>query len=300
MGVCLFLIVFGLYLSMSETNPMYQEKIHPFGIKGENISNITYFVGIVMIENSKDAIFMINEWEINGRPSNYTVQFTDPTTEVKFALKRWGMNESGTERIMKFGEMRHVPYEKIPYTKTLNTSPGTFIVRPSEIQNYFGLEAKVRNISRQVNPSQLSISVPLRLSDENEDLNEVSQIFVQLIPPKNFVLVTSMPQPNLYRLIENNSVAYQFEVDTRKTDLFILFENMFVTRSIQISQIVLGMLLSLATYLMANGFLNIISPIKSKIIKPDHIAAECSTSDERTDQGLQDQNPEEVMLLKMR
>ena len=188
MGICLFLIVFGTYLTMSETNPVYQEKINPFGISGENLTNITYFVGIVMLENSHDAIFMINELDITKTPSNYTVQFSDPSTEVKFALKRWSMNNTFDERIIQFGEMRHVPYDKIPYTKTIQSSPGIYDVRPSDIQNYFGLEAKVQNISRQVNPSEISISVPLKISSPEGRQTQIPQLFVQLIPPKNYIL----------------------------------------------------------------------------------------------------------------
>ena len=108
-----------------------------------------------------------------------------------------------------------------------------------------------------------------------------------------------MPQPGLYRLIENNSVAYEFEIDTRKTDLFILFENMFISRNMQIAQIILGMLLSLATYLMANGFLNIISPIKNRIIRPKQTSRDSDPAcgEEQTAQDFTDKDPDEMLLM---
>lgn len=282
---------------------MYQEKIHPFGIVGQNLTNITFFIGIVMLENTNDGIITINEWDRTLKPSNYSVLFSDPSTEVKFALKPWNLETGDEERILQFGKMRHVSYEKIPYTKYLNNSPGLFEVRPSEIPNYYGLEAKVRNISKNVNPSQISLSVPLKITNGNGQQIQVQQIFVQLIPPKDYIIVSSMPQPNLYRLVENNSVAYEFEVDTRKTDLFVLFENMFISRTVQISQIILGMLLSLATYLMANGFLNIITPIKSKIIRTHQVSHDCAIDADQEEtvspSDLKDNDPDEVLLLKI-
>lgn len=268
MGICLFLIVFGTYINLSETSDLYQDEIRPFGIVGENLNKSVFFVGIVMLENSNDAIFMINEWDESAPKSNYTVYFSDPSTEVKFAVKKRNYEISSNERILQFNEMRHIPYKEIPHYHNISLEEGIISVVPSAIQNYFGLEVKIRNVTRHVSPSEIALSIPLNI--QNSELNKnsiVREYFVQIIPPKDFIISEAMPEPNLYRLIKGNNVAYEFLVDSSFTDFFVLFENRFVSRHIQIFEIVLGMLLSLATYFIVNGFIQIANPIKNRIIK---------------------------------
>jgi hypothetical protein len=306
MGICLFLIVFGTYINLCETHDLYQEDIRPFGIVGPNLSTTTYFVGIVMLENTNDAIFMINEWDLSNPPSNYTIHFSDPSTEVKFAIKRRNMNVSSNERILQFGEMRHIPYGDIPYYRNITLDEGMIQVIPSEIQNYFGLEAKIQNITRPVSPSELAISVPLNIQTGKMDLNETAQnIFIQIIPPKNYVISEALPEPNLYRLIRNNNVAYEFLVDSSVTDFFVLFENRFLSRHIQLFEIVLGMLLSLATYFIVNGFMQIANPIKQRIIRkerePQLRDQEMTNTAPEANTEVQEESPvdpEDQLLLK--
>ena len=268
MGICLFLVVFGTYINLCETRDLYQENIRPFGIVGPNLSSTVFFVGIVMLENSDDAIFMVNEWDQTTAPSNYSVHFSDPSTEIKFAVKKRNAEISSNERILQFNEMRHIPIEDISYYRNVSLDEGIIPVIPSKIQNYFGLEAKIQNVTRHVSPSELAISVPLNIltGDINEN-STVHNYFIQIIPPKDYIIVNAMPQPNLYRLIRNNNVAYEFLIDSSVTDFFVLFENRFLRRHIQLFEIVLGMLLSLATYFMVNGFMQIANPIKHRIIK---------------------------------
>lgn len=268
MGICLFLAVFGTYINLCETRDLYQEDIRPFGIVGDNLSSSVFFVGIVMLENSNDAIFLVNDWNQGIPPLNYTVFFSDPSIDIKFAVKKRNAEIVSNERILQFNEMRHIPFQDIPYYRNLSLKEGMIPVIPSEIHNYFGLEAKIQNITRHVSPSEIAISVPLNILTSGIQKNStVHDYFIQIIPPRDYVIAEAMPEPNLYRLIKGNNVAYEFLIDSSVTDFFVLFENRFLSRHIQLFEIVLGMLLSLATYFIVNGFITIANPIKRKILR---------------------------------
>jgi len=264
LGTCLFLIIFATYLNISFTDTIFPGDVKPFSLYSCGSEQKSYFVGIVMIDNSDNVVAMINEKDTYWKnQSSFILSLAEPPEYVNILVNPHRDYIAENEKVIEFGTMREVPYDKMPYVSNVSDNETVFSIRPDQIHNYYGIEFKMQNITRKVSESEISLSIPVK-QYRGAGINgyqEVTNLFFQIVPPKNYEVVYALPEAVLFRLVGKHYGAYEFELDTEKTDLFLLLQNRFIARDLQIMEIVLGMLLSLSTYFIASGFIELAAPI---------------------------------------
>ncbi len=263
LGTCLFLIIFATYINISFTDPIFPDDVRPFSISSEADGDV-YFVGVVMIDKSTNIVAMIQEKNGDWKnQSPFVLSFAEPPEYVNVLVNPHRNYKQKNAEVIEFKTMRSVPYAEMLYVSNVSGNETSYDIRPDQIRNYFGIECKMQNITRKVSESEVSLSIPVKQYQNStvSGYREVTNLFFQIVPPKNYEVVYALPEAVLFRLVGKHYGAYEFEVNTEKTDLFILFQNRFIARDIQIIEIILGMLLSMSTYLIATGFIELAAPL---------------------------------------
>ncbi|MBN1166586.1 MAG: hypothetical protein JXA44_05565 [Methanospirillaceae archaeon] len=266
LGTCLFLIIFATYFNISFTDPIFPDDVRPFSIYSEAGEEV-YFIGIVMIDKSTHIVAMIQEKNEDWKnQSPFILSFREPPEYVNVLVNPHRNYVQENAEVIEFRTMRSVPYAEMPYVSHVSGNETDYDIRPEQIRNFFGVECKMQNITRKVSESDISLSVPVKQYRNTTvaGYREVTNLFFQIVPPKNYEVVYALPEAVLFRLVGKHYGAYEFEVNTEKTDLFILFQNRFIARDIQIIEIILGMLLSMSTYLIATGFIELAAPVHDR------------------------------------
>ncbi|MDD1725132.1 MAG: hypothetical protein LUQ07_08400 [Methanospirillum sp.] len=270
LGISLFIFVFSTIINISVTDQLYPEKVVPVHIYTRGDPDVPFFLGVIMKEGSNNAIILINQWEKPENQSDFLVSFAEPVQNIEIALQKKKADDGNRTRLLDFTSRRHIQYEKI-YQETGNTSISRIPINPQEISHFYGIECNVRGITRKVSAFQKTVSVSLKTDpgEEIEGYKPVRNIIAQVVPPSDYSVENAMPEAVLLSFIGEHFSANEFFVDTTKTDLFVLYENRFIERDIRILEIILGMLLSLATYFIATGFIKMVAPLNISILRDD-------------------------------
>jgi hypothetical protein len=266
-GISLFIFVFSTILNISSTEQLFQDNITPINIYTKGDTNLPFFLGVVMKEGSDNAVVLINQWEDPDNQSDFLITFSEPVDNIELALQKKPGGDNRT-RILDFADRRHVPYSKM-YPETSNTKISQLFLNPQNISHFYGVECNVKGIVRRVSSFQKTVSVPLKIDpkEEIDGYKPVKNVIVQVVPPGDYTAQDSIPQAEMLSLIGDHLSANEFEVDTTKTDLFVLYENRFIERDIRIMDVILGMIISLATFYIATGFLKIVAPLNISLFK---------------------------------
>lgn len=270
LGISLFIFVFSTIINISATDQLYPEKIVPVHIYTKGDPEQPFFLGVVMKDGSNNAIMLINQWDNSENQSDFLVVFSEPIQNIEVALQKKKEGDGNRTRVLDFAGRRHIPFEKI-YPETKNTNITRIFVNPRDISHFYGIECNVGGITRKVSSFQKTVSVSLKIDpgEEIEGYRPVRNIIAQVVPPSDYSVENAMPEAVLLSFIGEHFSANEFPVDTTKTDLFVLYENRFIERDIRILEIILGMLLSLATYFMATGFIKMVAPLNISILRED-------------------------------
>jgi hypothetical protein len=266
-GISLFIFVFSTIINTSSTDQLYPDRTLPINIYTKGDPDTPFFLGVIMKEGSDNAVLLINQWNSPSNQSDYLISFSRPVDSIEFALQKKPGGYENRTRILDFAQRRHVSYSKM-YPETANTSLSRIVISPDSIPNYYGIECNMQGIVKRVSAFQKTVSVHLKI-DPEEEINgyrPVRNIIAQVVPPSDYSVENAMPEAVLMSLIGDSFAANEFAVDATKTDLFVLYENRFIERDIRILEIILGMLLSLATYFMATGFIKIIAPLNISVL----------------------------------
>jgi len=260
LGLMIFSSSLMLLISLSFTSSFYPDDLNYVGVFSVESPGSDYYIGVYPAIEKKTLGIVLTEWGDYHNQSRCLMVVPENAENISFLQMPDMKGIQYPDKITESRDAERIPYERYENLSLARAKKGLLVVKPEHIEGYYGVEFFAPGWIYQTSSSQVSIVIPLYSAGSGiaPGVNQVTRYRIQVSIPKNYELVSSVPNPSRFKVTGNNLAVYQFDLNSTDSDFMLTLENRFRTRDNNNLKILLGTILGSAMMFTISAAIEII------------------------------------------
>lgn len=294
----LFLALIGLVLvtvsvfeilSLQSVTARTPESLSGLDIFHDSTSNISIFIGITPVFESKDlrvSIAIENWYNITDKPNMIEIHFPGITYDHHYVLELDLPSNPTPEdwaKLANYSAYRRDPGNAMWLERNYFMLEDVMRIQPNLLQNFSGIFEFMWACDFEDRAEKLEICLPLQaaMPPNGTTLSHIDKLRMTIWSPRGYRLISAVPQPSSFQFLGDLTYS-SFDLDIHGSDFYAVFENEEITKENDFQRMMFSALLGVGSTLVVSETVHFVKRVKTTNLRSsrrketDNIGSWCS------------------------